>query len=272
MIVDWTSITLGSESADEIIEKRLFLVMARLCSLRSDFLGQKYDDISLVGRALAIDADLEDWVHTLPCGFAYITRKTSESDDIYLDYYHAYRDLWTAGVWNMYRCAHILTHEVIIECIGSHSMTTMSPTAQRRKSEAMIGQLSDDIAASVPYYLEGDHFGKNSSYTPKAGLVGQSLLWPLFVIARAPQASASARDWAVLQMDKIGRITGVQQNISVANYVKNQLPPGLVSSSFQERRKANEMVREGEGECDMVEMLFHTVLEPPIAPSLTRTA
>ncbi|MCJ1467285.1 hypothetical protein MMC07_005909 [Pseudocyphellaria aurata] len=263
LIVDWTSITLESESADEIIDKRLFLILARLCALRSDFRVQKCDDESLVGRALAIDADLEDWVHTLPCRWAYITRKAGKTDDIYLGYYHAYRDLWTCTIWNFYRCAHILAHETIIEHIGSHSVTTISPTAQRRRSAVTIGQLSDDIAATVPYYMEGDHFEVNSSYTPKAGVLGQSLLWPLSVVARTASASASARNWAVLQMYKIGRLTGVQQNITIANYLKVQWSLDLVIPSYQER-KAKELAREGEDR-RYGQNAVPSILERPIA-------
>lgn len=211
-----------SETLDEIQDKRLFVVTARLCALRSDFKARTHDDLDIVNRAHTIDADLEDWVNRLPCQYAYITRKKDEIDDSFLNYYHVYRDYWVTQVWNMYRCVRILTHEVIMECINSRSMTTVSPSAQRRKSDAIIAQLSDEIAASVPFFLQGDHFEKASSYTLKAGVVGQSLIWPLYVIAQVPQASSSTRIWSILQMEKIGRITGVRTNTALADFMKKR--------------------------------------------------
>lgn len=219
-MIDWSSITFKSESVEQILEKRLFLVTASLCALRRDFVGQRNDGLDLVNRAHAIDADLEDFVNCLPCEFAYIPRKSHKTDDAFLDYYHVYTDIWFTGLWNMYRCARILAHEIILERIDSHSMMTVSPKAQCQKSEVMMAQLSDDIAASVPFYLRGDHLRESSSYNPKAGMVGQSLLWPLFVIGRVCKPSSLMRIWVVRQMEKIARITGVQQNISIANFLR----------------------------------------------------
>lgn len=184
---------------------------------------QKNDELNLVDHAHTVDADLEDWVNRLPCEFAYIPRKCSKTDDSFLDYYHVYKDLWIAGLWNMYRSARILALEIIMKRVDGRSMTTVSPSAQRRKSEAMIAQLSDDVAASVPFYLQGDHFQEHSSDTPKAGMVGQQLIWPLFVIARMSQPSSSLRSWVIVQLNKIGHFTGIQQNIAVAKRLKENL-------------------------------------------------
>lgn len=228
MMIDWSSITFESESVELTHEKRLFLATAPLCALRRDFLRRRNDGLDLVNRAHAIDEDLEDFVSRLPCEFAYITRKIGKSDDAFLDYYHVYPDLWVTGLWNMYRCARILAHEIILERIDSHSMMNISLKAQCEKSEVMIAQLSDDIAASVPFYLNGDHLRESSSYSPKAGMLGQSLLWPLFVIGRVCKPSSSMRIWVVHQMEKIAQITGVQQNISVANLLKKWLGEKMI--------------------------------------------
>lgn len=186
-------------------------------------MDQENHEPNLVDRAHTVDADLEDWVNRLPCEYAYIPRKSSKTNDGFLDYYHVYRDLRVAGLWNMYRCARILAHEVIMKRVDRRSMTTVSPSAQRRKSEAMIAQLSDDVAASVPFYLQGDHLQEHSSYNPKTGLVGQQLLWPLFLIARISQPSSLLRIWVIVQLNKIGHITGVHQNIAIAKTLKERL-------------------------------------------------
>lgn len=222
MITDWSAISSESEPVEELQERRLSLIMARVCALRSDFKDQKNDGLDLINRSHAIDADFEDWVNRLPCEFAYMTRKSGKTDDGFLDYYHVYRDTWTIAIWNLYRCARILTHEVIVECSDSNSMTSVSPKAQRRKSEVMIAQLSDEIAATVPFCLKGDHFGDSSSYTPNA-VVGITLLWPLYVIAKVSQRSSWKRTWAIRQLDKIGRITGVQQNTTIANALRGNI-------------------------------------------------
>lgn len=219
MITDLSGISSESESVEELHERRLSLIMARVCALRSDFKDQKNDGLDFIKRGHAIDADFEDWVNRLPCEFAYMTRKSGKTDDAFLDYYHVYRDTWTVTVWNLYRCARILTHEVIMEYSDSHSMTSVSPKAQRRKSEVMIAQMTDEIAATVPFGLKGDHVGDDSSYTPNA-VVGIALLFPLYVVARVSQRSSWTRTWVIRQLEKIGRITGVQQNTILAKVMR----------------------------------------------------
>lgn len=211
-----------SETEQELNQRRVFLIMVRLCSLRSDFADEKNDGLDFVDRALAIDADLEDWADRLPFEYAYITRKSDKTDDGFLNYYHVYSDIYSSSLWNIYRCGRIMAHEVILERVDNHPMTTVSPSVQRRRSEDMMAQLSDDIAASVPFYLRGDHVGESSSYTIKVGVVGQTLIWPLYIIARIPRTSSLTRNWAVLQMEKISQLTGVAHNMALASLMKKQ--------------------------------------------------
>ena len=220
IMIDLSNIPSETESVDDIHEKRLFLAMTRLCTLRRDFKGNKNHSIDFVDRARTIDEDLEDWVDSLPCEYAYMNRKSGKNDDCLLDHYHVYRDFRITTCWNLYRCARIMCHEIIMDRIDHKSLAAVSPRVQCRKSEAIMAQLSDDIAASVPFYLQGDHVGESSSYAPKAGVAGQSLIWPLFIIARIPRASSLTSTWAILQMEKIGRVTGIQQNMAVASLLK----------------------------------------------------
>lgn len=221
-MTDLSSIPMEAENEQERNKRRVFLILVRLCSLRSDFADETNDGLDFVDRALAIDADLENWADHLPFEYAYITRKSDKTDDGFLNYYHVYRDIYTCSLWNMYRCGRIMAHEVMLERVDNHSMTTVSPSVQRRRSEDMMARLSDDIAASVPFFLRGDHVGESSSYTLKAGVVGQMLIWPLYIIARTPRTSSLTRNWAVLQMERISQLTGVAHNEALASYMKKR--------------------------------------------------
>ncbi len=217
MIIDWSEIVAESEP-DQWPEHRLFQIIVRLCTLRSVTKAQRNESPAGLTTASSIDADLADWANLVPWEYAYMTRTDGKPDDLLCGYYHVYKNIRIAIIWNTYRTARIIANNIKVAWLTYHSPSTID-AARLRASEAIITQLTSDICTSVPFHLGKNGLSESSSLTPKAA-AGQSLLWPLYVAATADEVSSSTQAWIVSQLDKIGNIMGIQQATSLANVLR----------------------------------------------------
>lgn len=218
-------------------ENQLFQIIARLCSLRSVYKphGEVHDTIVLT-LAKKIDSDLADYVRGFPDRLQYTTRRCSISEDVLSDYYHVYPNTWVVGAYNLYRGARILTNELILNWY-LHNPTWDNIHVQRRQSETVLARSYADICASVPFAI-GD--AGNGVSVPRAS-AGLALVWPLYLAATMDNRQESTRAWVITRLDKLGRVMGIQQAISLANVLKTK--DGITAwDRFESTRMDEELI------------------------------
>lgn len=198
---------------------------------------------AIVSAALMIEASLATWAADNPYGYNTVPLM-ARSDAVFADYYHTYSSILTATSWNSYRSVRILLNELLIVQLSHLSQSEFQyededeeflNLAQDSKlllqqqyqsqifhSRAVIVQLTQDICASVPYYLSdapsGGHLlieHPQSEQLPRAAC-GNLLLWPLFTAACTNMVSNVMRTWVVQRLEKIADVAGIQQARALA--------------------------------------------------------
>lgn len=227
-ILLWSELPQEDEDVDWFVENRLFGILARFCMLRKAVFDtdhdMRYTQDEARSLAYSIDAEFADWANCLPWEYAYMTRTNENSEDTVFDHYHVYKGFWIAGVWNLYRCARILTNEIIMKILSIQIHSTSKAAqfkAMYRKSVDVASQLSSDIRASIPFYF-GKGFSSNGSSNIPMAAAGHAVLWPLFVVCTFPESSSSTQDWAIKQLQKVSDLKGIKQATSLANILRNK--------------------------------------------------
>ncbi|KAH8691338.1 Zn(II)2Cys6 transcription factor [Talaromyces proteolyticus] len=212
--------------------------LSRLCeNIRC---GELADPAARIGFALALDAEMEAWSSSVPCkwGFETITlpleslNRMNSVFGIYGNKYHIYKDLYSCGVWNNWRGARMVLHEIILNSCNLQEEVggDTEPSAQlfghsklAARSEAVMKVLIEDICASVPY-----HFGISSNQSSMesvgtnepATVAGHILIWPLFLAADSIFASPDLKIWVIMCLEKIGHGMGIGQALAMANLLR----------------------------------------------------
>ena len=202
-------------------ELAIFPIITRLCALRCVIAKDTNNDPAVLTIARGIDADLVEWADRFPTWLRYTTELSNDTENVLSGYYHVYPNVWVVGGWNLYRCARILTHEVIERWLSRNLTYDM---AQLRQSEAVLSKLNADICASVPCVfgrVDVNGLQTGYSYSPRAA-TGTWILWPLYLAATMDTATPTTRAWVINQLDKVGRTMGIQQAISLAAVLRAQ--------------------------------------------------
>lgn len=133
-----------------------------------------------IRAALTIDAELLALFIHVPEPWSYKIVKVPTVNRepitrlIWGEDYHVYRSITASAMWNNYRSARIILHELIIETLSSlDSMNTDETSRQQRqssidRSRQIVIQLMNDICASVPFHLgaETEEIGDISTPVP----------------------------------------------------------------------------------------------------------
>ena len=197
------------------------MIIGRLCALRATYRDNN-NDTRAVALANLIDSDLEDWENSLPPSFSYSIVESVNSEYVFSNTYHVYKNTWTASIRNFYRCARILNQQVITRWLSRNSMPDPSINElQRRQSKLLLTNLAYDICASAPSILGASKSSVCSSRPRRAG-AGASLLWVLYLAATMDQELAGVRTWVITRLALIGKIMGIKQAESLANVLKTK--------------------------------------------------
>lgn len=221
-VIEWSEYALQLET--DIGSRRelgIFPIITRLCTLRGVIAKDTNNDPAVLTIARGIDADLVEWADQFPTWLRYTTELSNDTENVLSGYYHVYPNVWVVGGWNLYRCARILTHEVMERWLSRNITYDM---AQLRQSEAVLIKLNADICASVPYVfgqVDANGLQTGSSCSPRA-VMGIWILWPLYLAATMDTATPTTRAWVINQLDKMGRTMGIQQAISLAAVLRAQ--------------------------------------------------
>ncbi|RFU24018.1 hypothetical protein B7463_g12321, partial [Scytalidium lignicola] len=250
-VTEWSLSNLQHETDEHLIANHLCLLTIECCNLRATMTSMHdfTNSFAIVSAALELDSTLEIWAAENPYVYNIVPLKT-RTDSVFADYYHTYPNILVATSWNTYRSVRILLNELLLAQMGylisqeAKSMTTpppdeteahftpsLSPDSSStspsstskyrslmRRSHAVLVHLTQDICASVPFYL-GDPAPPSSLLQPPpppraAG--GNLLLWPLFMAACTNMTSDLMRSWVMQQMEKIAEDMGIRQAQALA--------------------------------------------------------
>ena len=140
--------------------------------------------------------------------------------------FYIYRDQWMAVHWNIFRCARIILHTLIIECLelldimGSsvpwHDFK--SEVVSRDKSCSIIRAMISDLCASIPFGLgEIDSTGALRVGSQKRGAGGYFLLFPLQTIIQSKLSDRTQSRLALSALRRIGNEFGIKMAFNVAD-------------------------------------------------------
>lgn len=218
------------ETEEEAMVTHLSRIAIDYCNLRASM--SSFNDYSnsesLIKRLCSIDLEYVEFLNHCPISFIYSTVTLNErSEEVFSDYYHVYPCIWTAAVWNYYRCVRILVNELIIDQITyllSHLEEFPSAWAnvpfyesQLLSSNSTLQHLCHDICASVPFYLGYSVNAKDrASRPPPKAVSGNMLLWPLYSAAVTGVVSDVMRDWVVGRLRVIADVLGIRQAAPLA--------------------------------------------------------
>jgi len=222
-ISEWSQAALEFENPEEAASTALCEIATKFANIRSGMSAfHDYSNCDFIIASLCeLDNEYTTWLNHCPVSLLYKTVTLSErSKDVFSDHYHIYSSLWTATVWNNYRCVRILINEVILDQLNhvfQHPDASLlfwdNPNVYRNQalaSNAMLLQLSHDICSSVPFFL-GYHTGE----TPKA-VSGNLLLWPLYSAAVTGMVSDMMRIWVAGRLKIIADVLGIRQAAPLA--------------------------------------------------------
>jgi hypothetical protein len=225
-----------SRYADELAA--LTIQLSSLCANIKK--GIVSDAAARIGFALALDAEMEAWATRVPADFRYETfTLPAESHDqmssvfgTYGGKYHIYKDLVSCALWNNWRTARMVLHEIILDSCelqtqASHdAMPSTQPFGYSNlaiRTRGLLTSMIEELCASVPY-----HFGISETLSPIDSVntngigiaAGHILFWPLFEAADCEVASPKLKNWAIMCLEKVGHGMGISQALAMAGLLR----------------------------------------------------
>ncbi|KAJ6103640.1 hypothetical protein N7486_003862 [Penicillium sp. IBT 16267x] len=225
-------------SNDHIVDE-LGLEVIRLsnfCASMKD--GSVTDPGEIIRAALTMDANLTSLFISVPAAWSYRTMKVPIFNGevitraVWGDSYHIYRSLAASSMWNNYRSARILVHELIIDAVKTLEASVSEDTDRRHQraldsqSRLVAHQLVEDICASVPFNLgAGTEANEDADIEFSAPFKvtaagGFSLMWPLLIAGNSGLACQELRQWIITCLEKIGHSMGINQALAMAHLLR----------------------------------------------------
>ena len=205
-------------------------IAIQYCNIRASM--NSFHDYSnceyLIALLCAVDVQYSEFLNCFPVSFIYTTVTLDQrSEDVFSDHYHVYSSIWTATIWNHYRCVRILVNELIIDQINyilSHPEEFSSGwesealyESQLLASNSMLQHLCHDICASVPFYLGHSANARDrASRPPPKAVSGNLLLWPLYTAAVTGIVSDLMCQWVAGRLRMISEVVGIRQAAPLA--------------------------------------------------------
>ena len=238
--IDWAEIAAESEGEDKQAEHHLFVIIGRLCALRATVDRVHNMGIRVITLANLIDSDLENWRSHLPPNYLYTISWSTNTEYVFSGTYHVYNNTWAVGVVNLYRCARILTQEVITAWLDRNTMPNAGlMKSQQRHSEYLIAKLAHEICASVPFIV-GTSESSIYSLRHQSAATATGLLWPLYVAGVINLQITGMRAWIITRLELIGLIMGIKQAESLAHVLRTK--PEITAWDKLETIQADEVL------------------------------
>jgi hypothetical protein len=218
-------------------------IIGRLSNLRADIIAGILTDVEeILSAALALNGELVAWAAEVPPEFTYTVVEDPPPNALdgvaygckpYCNRYHVYHDLWVSHAWNLYRCARILTCEIIITCLRRLTPPREVPGKVLQRQIAMLYRTSQDLAVdicgSAPYHLGAGciYAGSKSGKIPASQtyMGGILLLLPLAIAAATGRRGREMRRWVIQCLRVIGHAMGIDQAFAVIQVLEMESGP-----------------------------------------------
>ncbi|KAL2837294.1 hypothetical protein BJY01DRAFT_221132 [Aspergillus pseudoustus] len=237
------------EPKQEAPAGRLAGIIVSACAVLASVQEKVLDGSNISGcvsALLFIDEALNSWAKGLAAKYRYSKASSAtkipgkDATDIFSDgQYRLYTGMDMVHTWNLQRCARITLRQNLIEILSLlhiHLSSSSQPTLSYlpynyehlvQTSNTIIQENSSDICDSIPYIL---HYGNNkpgstSGDSDMRAACILPLLWPLYVAGTAPTTTNTGREWIIVQMRKIGDVTGIQRAKSMALEIQKGMLP-----------------------------------------------
>ncbi|KAL3448119.1 hypothetical protein BJX65DRAFT_73372 [Aspergillus insuetus] len=173
----------------------------RLVNLRAVIADNSFDSPAAIReRAFSIEADLEDWKASAGTSWKYdeLYAPDSTNSTMFMGKHHRYANPWIARAWLNFRVLRIAVNQVIID--NAVKLEFANEIVSRARH--LVRELSTEICISVSSFDETPHL--------------LHVIQPLFLVAKEPLNPASMRSFAVDQLYRIHKSTGVRRAGSLA--------------------------------------------------------
>lgn len=225
-----------SQYADELAT--LTIQLSSLCAnIKKSMIS---DAAARIGFALALDVEMEAWASRVPPDCRYETfilpveshNRMGSIFGIYGGKYHRYKNLFSCAVWNNWRTARMIIHEIILancelHIDADHNIRSSSQpfgySNLATRTRGLLTSMIEDLCASVPY-----HFGISETLLPTHSVningigiaAGHILFWPLFEAADCEVATPELKNWAIMCLEKVGHGMGISQALAMAELLR----------------------------------------------------
>lgn len=174
------------------------------------------DPEMIIKSALICETALEEWEQQLPDEWKpEIKFPPDKEPTMYSNYYHAYRDVWTARIWSHYHWARILVNEILLTQLAKLEWHTLEHGVQRTKCLQTIPRIASDVCTSIP----SQFFHRSTWYAGRERVPNMTgvflIMFPLAVAGGARGVPDDLHLWVVRLLEKIGHTMGVGQALAL---------------------------------------------------------
>ncbi|KZM25090.1 sequence-specific DNA binding RNA polymerase II transcription factor [Ascochyta rabiei] len=201
---------------------------------------------AVVRQAMSLDAEFSSLLLDIPPLWTIATVELPQPDGgrtaqaLWGSYYHVYQSVAASAMWNNYRSARLLIHELVFnktrDTLSVNGACQSQPRVVMSQCQQTSAQLIDGILASVPFHFGAIGLDRLHSTEDKVALgCPMMLIWPLLVAANSGFASESHRRWISSCLGRIGHTTGFNQALAMEKLLKegSALRSYLPDSSFR---------------------------------------
>ncbi|OAL40293.1 hypothetical protein AYO20_00029 [Fonsecaea nubica] len=228
--------SVGEDYEVVYLANRLSEIVETLASVRAFIKASKTRETGdISSMLLPIDLMLQSWRNQLPTSWLPVPRPACRCEDCSSRShfegmpFDAYPNLYVASLWNNYRGARILVHEMLLSTATSSSITAIMDDKELCPTINLLRQMSTEICLSVDYHLRpipDDSFSGSVGHLK--GIVtpsipgGELLIWPLFMAGMLPTTIPARRMWISDHLRQIGANLGIGLALSMSQAMDNK--------------------------------------------------
>lgn len=191
-------------------------LLIRLAGLQAQAQSPQIGE-SIVNSLKTLQLDLVQWSQNVPTFWSFSRRDCLPSG---LYWWEQRCDVYPTGVvanvWNKYRVARIIIHDLLAAVSSETTQATLhrfrTHTATTPTPSSEIQQLATDVCATIPmYYRPPHHHARWARESQDQPLLGTTywLLWVLQVVGSMKEAPAELTLWIQKCLERIFNCTGI---------------------------------------------------------------
>lgn len=200
---------------DQSIATQLLEIIARLADVQSQL--QEIDIQGARRELLSVERDLQNWSCRLPIHWTYEIQRCAGAPipDFSTSVYHKYSHFSIAASWNQYRMALCYVNDLLLRYPDPDP--TLS-RVHRERAECSIQNAFADIRASAPFFMGP----RSPNQGEPVGAGAMEIMWSLFICASMTTLGVEQRQWALAQLENIGKGMGLTRALTLAELARSK--------------------------------------------------